>query len=509
MSKILFVNSNKAITDGCIELLDEAGHQLFCYDNYEEAKEFASIDRIDLAIIGLRGSDVEGLELFKQYILINPALAGILISDNANLDSLIEAMNCGFNKICRTPVDLKVLLQAVDSTLKITNLREEVTRMKTLLPLYKLGKCFLEARTEQAIYEQLVKVVCQEAGVPKVSVMMFDDKSETLKVVAFHGLDAKFVKNLEIKPGERIAGRVFTSQLPAILHNDIQYGPYVGLLKRKELAASISFPIASKGKVLGVLNVGETKGDSHFSEADIEMLSIISDQAMIALENIRSMQEWKEQNRIRTLMEQYVSPEVSKLLAHSGLEHMDKGTVQDLTVLFADIRNFTHLVQHLPPEQTRSFLNDFFENFATIVFSQNGMLDKFMGDAALAIFGAPVKLQNASEVAVKAAKAILDGFAEIRQEWCQKNSAFRKIGLGVGVSRGPIFLGNVGFTKRLDYTVIGTNVNVAQRLASKSKSGQLLITQSVKESLTGNHLIKAEMQMSLRGIEKELAVYSL
>lgn len=509
MSKLLFVTSDKLLTDSCTELLEKAGHQLFCYNDYEEAKKFASIDKIDLAIIGLRNNEVGGLELYKLYTLENPALAGILISENANLDSLIEATNCGFNKICKSPVDVRDLLRAVNSTLKITSLREEVTRVKTLLPLYKLGKYFLEARTEQAIYDQLVKVVCQEAGVPKVSVMMFDDETETLKVVAFHGLDENFVKNLEIKPGERIAGRVFASKLPAILHKGIQHGPYVGLLTRNELAASVCFPIASKGKVLGVLNVGETKDGTQFSEADIEMLSIISDQAMIALENIRSMQEWKEQNRIRTLMEQYVSPEVSKLLTQSGSETMDKGTVQDLTVIFADIRNFTHLVQHLPPEQTRSFLNEFFENFATIVFSQNGMLDKFMGDAALAVFGAPVKLPNAPEVAVTSAIAILDGFAKIQKAWFQKNNAFRKIGLGVGISRGPIFLGNVGFTKRLDYTVIGTHVNIAQRLASKCESGQILITQNVKESLSEAHSIKSEMQMSLRGIEKQLTVYSL
>lgn len=509
MSKVLFVNNDSVTTDVCMAVLQDAGHHVVCYNSYEEAKNFAQVDEIDLVIIGLRYNEVEGLELFKQYVLMNPALAGILISDNANFESLIEAMNSGFNKICKKPIDVDDFLQAVNSTLTITILREEVTRMKTLLPLYKLGKSFLEARTEQAIYDQLIKVVCQETGVPKVSVMMFDENSETLKVVAFQGLDAKFVENLELKPGERIAGRVFSSRLPAILNKGIKYGPYVGLLKRKELAAAISFPIASKGKILGVLNVSETKGGACFSDADIEMLAIISDQAVIALENIRSMQEWKEQNRIRTLMEQYVSPEVSKLLTQSGLEHMDQGTVQDLTVLFADIRNFTHLVQNLPPEQTRSFLNNFFENFATNVFSQNGMLDKFMGDAALAIFGAPVKLENAPNVAVATAKSIMHGFNKIQKYWCQRNSAFEKIGLGIGISRGPIFLGNVGFTKRLDYTVIGANVNIAQRLASRSKSGQLLITHSVREKLADSYSIKSEMQMSLRGIEDKLTVYSI
>jgi adenylate cyclase len=280
-------------------------------------------------------------------------------------------------------------------------------------------------------------------------------------------------------------------------------------MKRKELSAAISFPIASKGKVLGVLNVSETKGDMQFSEADIEMLSIIVGQAMMALENIRSRREREENCRIRALLEQYVSPEVSNLLVKSKQNLLDVGGVQQLTVLFADIRNFTLLVQHLDPAQLRVFLNNFFDMFGRIVFSHQGMLDKFMGDAALVIFGAPVQIDSPNITAVSAAYQIMIEFENLRLIWEKKDRVFTKVGLGIGISRGPMFLGNVGSSQRFDYTVIGPDVNIAQRLASVTESGQILITDRVQATLNGRFPVKAEKNMLLKGMEAEVSVYSL
>ena len=360
------------------------------------------------------------------------------------------------------------------------------------------------------MFTELVEAVSKELGVPSISLMMFDEASSSLKVVAYRGLDPRYVENLEIKPGEQISGKVFTTQSPVILNRDSQHlSPYIGQLRRKELSAAISFPISNMGKVLGVINISETRDGSRFSEADIEMLSVITSQAMMALDNVRSMKEREDSSRVRALLEQYVSPEVSKLLIGANQDMMDVGSVQRLTVLFADIRNFTLLVQHLEPTQLRIFLNKFFDLFANIVFSWQGMLDKFMGDAALVIFGAPVKVENPNLAAVSVACQIISDFEKLRILWAKKDKVFDKVGLAIGISRGPMFLGNVGSSRRLDYTVIGTDVNIAQRLASKAESGQVLITDRVEKNLAGQFPVMAEEKMLLRGMESEVSVYSL
>jgi adenylate cyclase len=209
------------------------------------------------------------------------------------------------------------------------------------------------------------------------------------------------------------------------------------------------------------------------------------------------------------LLEQYVSPEVSNLLVKSKEDLLDVGGVQQLTVLFADIRNFTLLVQYLDPVQLREFLNSFFDMFGSIVFSYKGMLDKFMGDAALVIFGAPVEIDNPNIAAVSAACKIMTEFERLRVIWEKKNKIFAKVGLGIGMSRGHMFLGNVGSSQRLDYTVIGPDVNIAQRLASETVSGQILITNRVQETLNGRFSVSSEKNMMLRGMEAEVTVYSL
>jgi adenylate cyclase len=147
--------------------------------------------------------------------------------------------------------------------------------------------------------------------------------------------------------------------------------------------------------------------------------------------------------------------------------------------------------------------------FGNIVFSHKGMLDKFMGDAALVIFGAPVKIDNPNGAAVSAACKIMTEFDKLRVLWEKKNKIFANVGLGIGISRGSMFLGNVGSSQRLDYTVIGPDVNIAQRLASETVSGQILITDRVQATLDGRFPISTEKNMTLKGMEAEVTVYSL
>jgi len=509
LQKILVVDNEQEICEVCRGALGNLGYEVICAKE-DQAIEIAKKENFELAIFNTLFDETTGVEIFEKIKQFRPTLAGILIADHASAGIVIDAMNKGFVRFCKKPLHEKQLQIAVNETIAITNLREDVTRMKILLPLYKLGQKFMAAESEQAIYEELVDAIAQEVQVPAVSLMMFDDVDNSLKVVAYRGLVADYVQNLQIKSGEQIAGKVFQSQRPMILNKEGQHlNPYLEYMNRQELSAAISFPIVCKGTVLGVLNVSESKAGMQFKEADIEMLSIIVDQAMMALENIRFVREREESSRVRTQLEQYVSPEVSNLLVQKKQDLLDVGRVEQLTVLFADIRNFTVLVQSLDPARLRLFLNNFFDMFTDIIFSYQGMLDKFMGDAALVIFGAPVKIDNPNIAAVSAAYQILSEFEKLRRLWQKEERIFEKIGLGIGISRGAMFLGNVGSSKRLDYTVIGQDVNIAQRLASVTHSGQILLTDRVYAGLNGNFSVKAENNMLLRGMVSEVVVYSL
>ncbi|MBW6521116.1 MAG: adenylate/guanylate cyclase domain-containing response regulator [Desulfoarculaceae bacterium] len=243
-----------------------------------------------------------------------------------------------------------------------------------------------------------------------------------------------------------------------------------------------------------------------------------SGKLMQAVQEALAEADLREQNvclnkqvvRMRTLFEQYMAPEVASILLkqQEGMPEL-AGEVQEITVLFADIRNFTFLVQHLPLQDSRAFLTEFFDMVADAVSSWHGILDKFIGDAALVIFGAPVSQKTPNLSAVSAAIEIQKGFELLRARWALKSELFVQIGLGIGISRGEMYLGNVGSGRRLDYTVVGADVNIAQRLASETVAGQILITESVYCDVAGKVSLYEEKTRTLRGLEKKIQLYSI
>ena len=132
-----------------------------------------------------------------------------------------------------------------------------------------------------------------------------------------------------------------------------------------------------------------------------------------------------------------------------------------------------------------------------------------MGDAALVLFGAPVPIENPGRSAVETAIKILQGFENLQRQWSEESSWFKKIGIGIGVSSGEVYLGNVGSEQRLDFTVIGTDVNIVQRLAAETDTGKILITESIKNVLDDFYDVSDEGPRLLRGLEQPIQVYSV
>lgn len=504
------VDDEAQFADTCRTTLGNLGYNVFCAHTGEQAVELAEKISFDLTLVNGLLAGASGLETFSMLRQMEPNLIGILITGHTDLRMVIDAMNTGLNGVLEKPVDSAKLINAVQEALSVAHLREENTRLKTLFPLYQLGKKFMSSTSAEQVYQELVKVIHKEILVPCISVMIYDDKKASLKIVASLGLKENITSEVRLKSGEKIAGWVFAHGKPVILNKRTQNStPFSEYLKRKDIAASISFPLMIRGRVAGVINISHKDTKKEYSQADIEMLSVICSQAVMALENVTALQERERAVKLRTMFEQYVAPEVAEFLLSQEEKMLDVGEVLDLTVLFADIRNFTMLVQHISPNKLRLFLNQFFELFADAVFAARGTLDKFMGDAALVLFGAPVPIENPAQSAVETALAIQTGFYRLQKQWSAESEWFKKIGIGIGVSSGEVYLGNVGSEQRLDFTVIGTEVNIVQRLASETNSGQILITESVLEGIKGTYFYHDEGLRLLRGLEQPIRIYSV
>jgi adenylate cyclase len=454
--------------------------------------------------------DTHPQKLLTMFRDIRPTITGILLCSNIDNDVLNKSIDTGFDYVVEIPLDKKRLRRTIEKLGKRASIVKENIRLKTLLPLYRLGEKFLSSTCEKEICDSLLDSVSEISGSQHISILLYDDEKSALHIATSKGINKKVADSVQLKSGDCIAGWVYKHGKPVILNKENQHKSiFAPFLKRPEIISAISCPIIIRGKIIGVLNISQTETDHRFTESDKEVMGVICGQAALAIENVRSLKKNEQTIRTRTLLEQYVSPQVAELLIEQQDNPVNIGEIQDITILFADIRNFTTLVQELDLDHLRTFLNQFFNNFSEIIFEHQGTIDKFMGDAVLAFFGAPVPSQYSTCAAVEAAAAMREGFRDLCGQWSREDHIFKKLDLGIGVTKGKVFLGNVGSAKRFDYTVIGNEVNIAQRLAAESTQCRIYLTEIVKNNVSPKFNIESLGNMNLRGIKEEIPVFFL
>jgi len=485
-------------------------HTLIQCATLSEAEQVCDTEDVTLVLVSEWIDTDDGCELFRHLRARYPLIAGLLLTRAEEQVLFRRALDCGLSGLVLVPPDPDSLRYRVVRTIAETNVRRENARLHTLLPLYNLAEKFLASSTEQEVLTSLLDEAVAQTGADQVSIMLYDARENCLRIAAASGMEEELIRSIRIRPGDKIAGWVFREGKPVILNRDSQQRSiFAPLLNRPEIASAISFPLMVRGNILGVLNISRRADDAMFTESDKEMLGILCGQAALALENVRALEAVRESTRMRTLFEQYVAPEVAEILLASRENIMELGEIRDLTVLFADIRNFTCLVQHLDLSDLRTFLNDFFHIFTDTIFQHRGMVDKFMGDAVLAVFGAPIELDNPALAALQTALLLRERFAALRREWTRLCPAFDKVDLGIAVTRGEMYIGNVGSDRRLDYTVIGTPVNIAQRLAAESCRCQIYLTGPVREQVSEALQVREVGTLALRGMDEEIEVFTL
>lgn len=215
-----------------------------------------------------------------------------------------------------------------------------------------------------------------------------------------------------------------------------------------------------------------------------------------------------DKRRIVNTFKKYVAPDVVEQAINQGQADIPLGgTLKDIAVLFVDIRGFTTLSEKLSPREVVDLLNDYFENITNAVFNNQGTLDKFIGDAAMAVFNSPFDLEDYTYKAVKTALDIQKCSKEIARISHEKTGI--KIGFGVGVNCGEAIIGNMGSEYRVEFAAIGDTVNTASRLEGVAKAGQVIISKKVYDRLKGRIDVTWLGNVSLKGKAKEVEIYQV
>ncbi|WP_409345769.1 CHASE2 domain-containing protein [Paenibacillus sp. MBLB4367] len=195
--------------------------------------------------------------------------------------------------------------------------------------------------------------------------------------------------------------------------------------------------------------------------------------------SIKTYFETKQKNYITKQFGRYISPELVKEIAKSDQEIKLGGISKELTVLFLDVRGFTPLSEKLTPEEVVGFLNMMFDLITEKALVNHGTIDKFIGDAAMILFNAPLDVEHHEYYAVKTAYEIQKGMEKVRKDVEDKYGV--TIAVGIGINTGEVVVGNIGSYLRVDYTAIGDNVNTAARIESNTQPNQVLVSEATYE----------------------------
>jgi len=220
--------------------------------------------------------------------------------------------------------------------------------------------------------------------------------------------------------------------------------------------------------------------------------------------------EERQSRYIKSVFSRYVSPKVvDQLVQDPTAELRLGGNKQIVTVLFSDVRGFTTLSEQLQPEEVVELLNEYFQTWTDIIFKYDGMVDKFIGDAVMAIFGAPVAHPDDPGRAVKAALDMKAALARLQEKWKAEGKC--TFNIGVGINTGEAIVGNMGSHQAMGYTVIGDTVNLASRLEGKTKdlNAFLLVSETTYQAVKDMVEIKQFQGVTVKGKAAAMSVYEV
>jgi adenylate cyclase len=259
------------------------------------------------------------------------------------------------------------------------------------------------------------------------------------------------------------------------------------------------------GRVLGLIYVDSQTATEAFSDEDLEFLIAFSSIAAAAIENGKLADRLRREAVVLSNFQRYFAPNLAEEIANQIEAIKLGGTKRPVVVFFSDIRGFTPMSEHMAPDDIATLLNEYFTEMVEIVFENGGTLDKFMGDAIMALWGAPIVHDDDAERAMQAAIEMQSVLAKLNVTWAAEGR--QRVEIGIGIDFHEVFAGNIGSDRRLEYTVIGDAVNTASRLCSKAGPGEIIMSKRFFDQLRHRPAVEELEALELKGKAREVPVY--
>lgn len=383
-----------------------------------------------------------------------------------------------------------------------------VTREKIFQVLVQVAKSLLQTEELNPMLDTVMDIIFKYLPVERGLIILFDEEGNPVpKLTRF--IDGADVQDIPIS--RTILKMVAEQQVSLMTSNALEDARLLGgkSIAIHGIRSAMCVPLWNRQRVIGAVQVDSPIHIGSFTEEDLDLLTALANFAAVAIERAQLAEKIEQEKKIRSKMERYHSPAVIDEIV-KGVVSADESEIRaaEVSILFADISGFTTVSETKKPEEVAEFLSHFFSCAVESIFAYGGTLDKFIGDAVMAFFGAPIPQDDHAD------RAILAGLMMQRLvgDWNTQRDqeGLPPVRIRVGINSGPAVVGNVGTEKRVDYTVLGSSVNIASRLESGvAKPGQLVVSQNTLDRTIGSFQIEPLGEFALKGLQQKMPVFAV
>ncbi|MBI4688771.1 MAG: FHA domain-containing protein [Nitrospirae bacterium] len=453
------------------------------------------------------GTWVNGAKISSTIIKIGDTIAiggNILLVDSEEESIFVDEDTSGFKTVIKPSKDiLKGAMEVEEEDSSIDILKK---RTAMLSALYRISRDILRESEIGTILNMTADTILGNIKAERVYILMKDEKTGTLKTVFVRGASDPVAASLngDEKGGHKlmlsrtVINRVMDEGISLLIADTKRDSRF----KESEsiflygIRSAMCVPLLGTESVVGTIYVDILNADRQFAHDELYLLTTIGNLAAVSIEQVSLRDKICSESEARQSLMRYHSPQVvEEIIKGKGDCDVNERTI---TVLFTDIKDFTQLSEKLGPMGTAKLLNEYFDIITDAVFKYKGSIDKFIGDAAMAIFGAPFRDRDFTEMAVRAAIYIQKAIKELN-----------KFEIRIGINTGPAVIGNIGSTKRVEYTAIGDTVNIAARLEKMAVPGKIYIGETTHEQIKGIFPTKPIGMQKVKGKTMEVGVYEV
>jgi adenylate cyclase len=389
---------------------------------------------------------------------------------------------------------------------RLHNLEKENKLLKLLLGV---GKTLSSVLTKEEVMQRVMELVFQMENVERGFVMLSDGRKGFKPAVLLYKDEKLKSEARSVVLSKTLIERVTTERLPLLIHDvagDERFSASESL-RMSGIRSAMCSPLIYKDKVFGLFYVDCLTKPYAFSKEELSIFSVVAAEAAISFDNAQSHEELALRVVERKALERFLSSAiVERILANPDQIHLG-GENQEATILFADIRSFTRMAEKMEPQKVVELLNEYFTEMTDLIFENGGTLDKYLGDGIMALFGAPIARPDDALRSAKTAMEMERALVRLNEDWQARGQPAMQA--GIGINTGPVTAGNIGSTKRMDYTVIGDAVNLASRLCAKAAGGQILVSESSYRLLAGEMPARKLDPMLVKGKAAPVEVYEI